>query len=73
MKLAKEIAVACRCPRCEEVNLVRVGADDIVAWKVDGVPVQGAFPYLDADQREMLMTGICGTCWDKMFAEDGEQ
>ena len=44
---------------------------DYLDWS-DGELAQVAFPYLSADEREMLITGICPTCWDKMF-DDGEE
>jgi hypothetical protein len=49
------------------LNFVRVEKDDYYAWK-RGRAIQVAFPYLNADQRESLMTGICPPCWEKMFA-----
>ena len=35
-------------------------------WK-DGAFVQDAFPYLSAEVREMLISGICPSCWNNMF------
>lgn len=47
--------------------------DDAQRW-VNGELIQNAFPYLNADQREILKTGIDSESWDEMFAgsEDGE-
>ena len=33
------------------------------------VLIQSVFPEWTAEQREMLITSICGTCFDKLFAE----
>jgi glycine cleavage system regulatory protein len=41
--------------------------DDAQRW-VNGELIQDAFPYLDADQREILKTGIDTQSWDEMFA-----
>ena len=38
-----------------------------MAWKV-GVLSQDAFPQLDADEREFLMTGITPAEWNEMVA-----
>lgn len=38
-----------------------------MAWK-GGAMAQDAFPQLDADGREFLMTGITPTEWNEMFA-----
>jgi hypothetical protein len=63
------ISVQCRCPLCGGLSVVfcnRVGYD---AW-CGGVFIQKALPELTADEREMLMTGYCRGCWNKMFPED---
>ena len=49
------------CPFCGVVNFITVNKDDYDAWR-NGELVQNAFPYLDADEREMLISGICPDC-----------
>ena len=41
--------------------------EDAQRW-VNGELIQTAFPYLNADQREILKTGIDSQAWDAMFA-----
>lgn len=60
------IAVETRCPFCGKTAVIEVPMDDYMAW-LSGATVQRAFPNLDADAREQLISGICPTCWDKMF------
>ena len=36
----------------------------------NGEMIQAAFPQLDADQREFLMTGITPEKWEAMFGAD---
>ena len=43
-----------------------VNGQDVVDWK-GGKYIQDAMPYLSADERELLISGTCGTCFDKMF------
>jgi len=62
----KEVGVITSCPFCGRVNAVEVNDEDYWDWQ-DGMTVQVAFPYLSADEREMLISGICPTCWDKTF------
>jgi len=47
--------------------------DDAQRW-VNGELIQNCFPYLNADQREILKTGIDAQGWEEMFAgsEDDE-
>ena len=64
--------IHCTCPMCKTERKVEVNFADYAKW-VDGATVQSAFPYLSADDREALISGICPTCWDKMFPEDDEE
>ena len=61
------VAIETRCPFCGKTAIVEVPTDGFIAWQ-GGATVQGAFPNLDADTRERLVSGICPTCWDKMFS-----
>jgi hypothetical protein len=40
--------------------------DEAQRW-VNGESIQNCFPYLSADQREILKTGIDSESWDRMF------
>ena len=62
----KEVTVVTTCPFCGCANFIEVNEEDYLDWQ-DGKLVQDAFPYLSADEREMLISGICPTCWDGMF------
>ena len=57
------------CVRCSQESAINASPRDVEAWS-DGELIQDAMPYLDADQREMFISGICPTCWNKMFGED---
>ena len=61
--------IECRCPFCGVVRTVTVDAIDYLAWEVGDALAQDAFPYLSADEREMLISGICPTCWEKTFGQ----
>ena len=60
----KEVCVVTQCPLCGRANEVEVNESDYWDWS-DGVLAQVAFPYLSAPEREMLISGICPTCWGK--------
>jgi len=47
-----------------DLNITKAQLD---AW-VDGMLIQNAFPQLDADEREFLMTGITPAEWNEAFA-----
>jgi hypothetical protein len=46
--------------------------DDAQRW-VNGELIQVAFPYLNADDREILKTGIDAQAWETMFAGTREE
>lgn len=62
----KEVCIITTCPFCGHANEVEVNEADYWDWQ-DGALVQDAFPYLSADEREMLISGICPTCWEQTF------
>lgn len=58
------------CPICGKTTPVQIRRmADYNAWR-NGKCAQDAFPYLSADEREMLISGICPTCWDNMFGKE---
>lgn len=70
--LAMTAVVAVPCRLCNEVADLTVNIEGFVAWQ-GGKLIQEALPELDADQRELLISGTCPTCWDKMFPSDEEE
>lgn len=55
-----------------EVNSLDITLDmgDYHEWAVAGSNIQRAMPYLTADEREFLMTGITAEEWEESFGED---
>jgi hypothetical protein len=66
--------VGARCPKCGLVNVVTVEKADYDKFAKRQGHAAELFPYLSASEREILITGICGKCWDELFKEeDGEE
>ena len=57
------------CPVCHTVNTLMLKKSEIESYQ-NGAHVQDAFGRLSPSEREILITGICGKCWDKMFKEE---
>ena len=57
------------CKLCGNENEVKVKDQDMIDFK-GGKHAQYAFPYLSPDDRELLISQICPTCFDKMFGGD---
>lgn len=59
-----EFGVDCRI--CNEAFTIEADEKDICHWQ-DGALIQDVLGYLSCDQRELLISGTCGACFDKMF------
>ena len=57
------------CPFCGSCHCVKVEEIDYLDWQ-EGKNAQDAFPYLSADERELLISGICKECWDSTFGNE---
>lgn len=54
------------CPFCGKSHTVAVAEDDFDEW-MNGKLAQDAFPYLNSEEREQLISGLCPECQNKMF------
>lgn len=57
-----------KCANCAEIVPFRVWKTDLELRK-KGAMIQNAFPYVTADKRELLVSGLCGKCFDKIMSE----
>jgi hypothetical protein len=67
----KTMKVENLCPFCRKPNTVEVDAEGFRRWQ-KGEHVQDVFPNLSDNEREALISGSHGDCWDKAFAEEEE-
>ena len=56
------------CRKCGTSHSLLVNISDVAAWK-SGTYIQDAMPYLSAGERELLISGTCDDCWEKMFGD----
>ena len=60
-----------KCQVCGNKGMVEdVDALGFIRWSELGENIQDALPGLDADQRELLMTGTHAHCWERMWEGD---
>lgn len=57
------------CIGCGRSSTLTVSETGIAKWR-GGALIQDALPELDADQRELLVSGIHPECWAKMFGDE---
>lgn len=63
------IIVGTKCPFCGKEGQMMVDAEKHHRWKA-GELVQNVWPEMTPDEREQLITGICGKCWDTTMATE---
>ena len=63
-----------QCPSCKKMKDINVNAttEQYMNWK-RGELIQNAMPQASATEREVLMTGFCPPCQDKIFGCDDEE
>lgn len=57
------------CIDCKDLIRIEVPEEAYKKWQ-NGIRIQSAMPMLSSDEREILISGICGPCFDKMFPDE---
>lgn len=60
------MTIMVRCIRCRKDKKVVVPEDGYDLWQ-RGEYIQNAMPTVSASDRELLLSGCCGECYDKLF------
>jgi hypothetical protein len=60
------------CRTCKTEFEIKAYEKDMNDWNKGKKHIQNAMPYLNANTRELLISGICGTCFDKLYGSDDE-
>ena len=60
-----------RCRVCGKLFYIAVLVDDLLKYH-KGTLIQDAFPYLSADERELLISRTCPVCWNGIFSDEDE-
>jgi len=58
------------CTKCNTVFRVLVDPVGYRAWMNDGELIQNALPTLSLGHRELLISGTCEECFNKMFGPE---
>ena len=66
-----KVKIEITCIQCDRDYVIFVYPEDIVK-REEGAYIQDAFPYLSAGERELMISKICGSCFDEMFPSDYE-
>jgi len=63
----REKTIVKTCVSCKTEHSIQVREQDWIRLQ-NGEHIQDVMPYLSLDERELLISGICGKCFDKTFA-----
>lgn len=56
------------CSMCGEQHTLKVRVEDYLVYDSPNRPhIQDIFPYLSPAERELMISGICPKCWEKLF------
>ena len=56
-----------RCPWCGIQHTVQVPTEGYNEWRSGEKTIQRALPNTSPSYRELLISGTCESCWDRMF------
>lgn len=62
------IGILVKCPICGRESEVMVKIDEYLAYE-EGALAQDAFPNLLAEERELIISGICIKCQKNIFKD----
>lgn len=62
-----KISISTTCSYCHKKHIVNVEEQDYRDWTYKKRLAQECFPYLSSAERELLISGTCEECWNKMF------
>lgn len=62
----EKIKIFVNCHMCDKKHTVEVFEEDFHRWEA-GELIQDAMPYLEAGERELLISGTCESCFDHLF------
>ena len=61
------------CRKCGKTFEFPVFVDDLEKYTERKEGIQYALPYISTDYRDLMISGICPTCWDEILEADEEE
>ena len=62
-----DTVMAVSCNMCAANHVIFVKMHDYIEWKNGAGFIQDLMPYHSDADRELLISGTCGPCFDSMF------
>lgn len=67
-----EVPFEFECEICHEKHTLMLDPMTLMRYLNRACNITEAFPHLSADDRELIISGICGKCYDAMFSNEDE-
>lgn len=61
-----------KCPHCNKITVLEMTDEQYDEYCLGRKYIQDIFPDWSPGKREMLITGICPDCWNKIFKDTFE-
>lgn len=61
------VYVDVKCPQCGKIHTLEMTKEQYSQYKSGEGYIQDIFSDWDPSIREMLISGICPNCWNKIF------
>lgn len=66
-----KVALEVTCHLCNTKHELHLKQDDLNRYR-NGEHIQNVMSYLSPNERELLISGICGKCFDELFLDEEE-
>ena len=63
----RSYVVDAKCWHCDTVTSIILNKEDLVDWMSGSGPIEKVLYYLSANERELLISNTCGSCFDSLF------
>ena len=73
MSKEKYVTMIARCDFCGKKVELKLTVESVNEFfSPNRRNIQDVFPYLSAEERELLLSHTCNECWEKMFSFEDE-
>jgi hypothetical protein len=66
----QKLEIDIKCQECGTSHIFMVNSKDYIKYIAGKLSIQTCFPYLTSAERELIISHICGECFDKLFDEE---
>lgn len=65
----RTVVLEITCRQCDEPHFFDITYNQMKRLKLGKEPIQNILRNIVTNDRELFISGLCTTCWDKLFGE----